>query len=594
LLPLTAVAILTGCGGGQNPPTTGGPENVIVCIPDGCGVGHMTIARWFKGAPLAQDSMEVSLMHTHCANSMITGSAAAATAFSSGHKTWEDRTEAQCLGLRPAADLITASGELPEQERYHPVASVLEAAKLAGKATGLVATSRISHATPAAYTSHWHDRANDNVIVKQQVYQNIDVVLGGGKRHLYDTATVVPPFGRTGKRGDGTDLAAVLVSRGYTVVSTRGELMNTTGVDKLWGLFSYSHLAHTTDRNRFGPEEPTLSEMTAKAIEILSRRDRGFFLMIEGSQVDWSSHDNDPYGVVTEYLEFERAVERALAFAAGPGKGNTLVLVFSDHDNGGMALGRRGLKYKRFVPADMNAVLTKPSLTAAGVHRILVDSIDRFDPSPEAITRIVETHYGIDDLKAEELALLVEEFADTLEYDLNGDTLFDSTGAPVYDARNINLARLLGPMLSVRAGIGWTTYGHTGTDVPLFSYGLSEVPQTVDNTAVARLCADYPGVDLERTTRRLFTDVEELFGAHAVTIDSTGAAAGRGLCRLRLKGEEVVLPFHTDLLIHRGDTLRQEGITVYSVKRHRVYVPRQTKTRIETIVSGRHGERVEL
>jgi alkaline phosphatase len=387
----------------------------------------------------------------------------------------------------------------------------------------------------------------------------------------------------------------VLTSRGYTIVSTRRELMNTTGVDKLWGLFSSSHLAHTTDRHRFGPEEPTLAEMTAKAIEILSRRDTGFFLMIEGSQVDWSSHDNDPYGVVSEYLEFERAVERALAYAAGEGKGNTLVLVFADHDNGGMALGRRGLKYKHFVPADMNDVLTKPSLTAAGVHRILVDSIDRFDPSPEAITRIVETHYGIDDLSEEELGLLVEEFGDTLAYDLDGDTLFDSTGAPVYDARVINLARVLGPLLSVRAGIGWTTYGHTGTDVPLFSYGLSEVPTTIDNTAVARLCAEYLGVDLERTTRRLFADVEELFGAHAVAIDSAGAADGRGACRLTVKGEKIILPFHTDLLIHRADTLRQEGITVYSAKRHRVFVPRRTKERIETIVAGgQRGERVEL
>jgi alkaline phosphatase len=175
------------------------------------------------------------------------------------------------------------------------VATVLEAAKQQGRSTGLVATSRITHATPAAYASHIDDRGKDNDIMEHLVYNNLNVALGGGKRHLVPeencNLTDVP---EGGKRSDCQDLLAVLKDRGYAFVETKQELMDLPGnTDKVWGMFAMSHMQPDIDRQHFAPEEPSLAEMTEKAIEVLNRNENGFFLMVEGSQVDWAGHNND-------------------------------------------------------------------------------------------------------------------------------------------------------------------------------------------------------------------------------------------------------------------------------------------------------------
>jgi alkaline phosphatase len=156
-------------------------KNVIILIPDGCGTAHMTIARWFKGAPLAQDAMHAGLVNTFSANSAITGSAAAASAFATGYKTWEDDTRAGCLSLRPDSVVLPSPQKLPPDQAWRPVATLLEGARLSGRSTGIVANCNSNHATPAAFSSHWHERDSGNVITKQQVFENIDVVLAGGR-----------------------------------------------------------------------------------------------------------------------------------------------------------------------------------------------------------------------------------------------------------------------------------------------------------------------------------------------------------------------------------------------------------------------------
>ena len=313
----------------------GKKKNVIVLIPDGCDESVQTLARWYKGDDLQVDSMQGGSVKIHMANSVITGSAAASTAFATGHKT-----TVKFLGVGPrTSDLLPSV--VPTAAPYAPVASVLEAAKMAGKATGLVATSRVSHATPAGYACHIPDRNQPNDIMEHEVYNNVDVVFGGGARHLISEAYTTT-FGATWgpKRTDGQNLMQVLLDRGYQFVDNKDDMAALTS-GKVWGLFDDSHLEPDLDREDNQPTQPTLVEMTEKAIELLSQDRDGFFLMVEGSQVDWAGHNNDPIYMVTDFLAFDAAVEAAVDFAKQDG--NTIVLAFPDHNTGGMTIGNRSL-----------------------------------------------------------------------------------------------------------------------------------------------------------------------------------------------------------------------------------------------------------
>lgn len=528
-------------------------HNVIVLVPDGCGVSHMTIARWFKGAPLTQDSMDVSLVRTFSANSMITGSAAAATAFATGYKTWEDSRKAKCLSMRPDSQLIPHAKELPASEKWRPVATVLEGARLSGKSVGLVATCRVSHATPAAYASHWHSRYNNHVLIEQMVYQNMDVVFGGGFRYIVDVDHEIPSSTYKGTRRDGENLHKVLLSKGYKFITTKDELQTLdSNVSKVWGVFADRHMVHDIDRQLLAPKHPSLVDMTMKAIELLSRNPKGFFLMVEGSSVDWAAENNDPVGVVTDYLAFDKAVSVAFEFARSDPKQKTLVLVFPDHDCGGMSLGNGLVEAYEFPPDDMVNVLSEASLTAEGLETLLRHHVD--NTNPEVVQQIISQYFGIDDPTDEEINAIITELSDT---------------------GYVSLRTIIGPMISARAGIGWTTFGHTGNDGPMFSYGLSRVPQIIDNTDIAHLCANAMGFQLNDVTQRLFADARTIFPDATLQIDTAGVTLSKGHLTVKKNSKQAVFPFFKNVMIVDQDTLQLEGITVYSLFAHKVFLPRQ-------------------
>jgi len=534
-------------------------HNVIVLIPDGCGIAHMTIARWFKGAPLAQDSMAVSLVHTYSANSMITGSAAAATAFAAGHKTWEDSRKAKCLSMRPDSLLLPSGQELPASEKWRPAATVLEGASLAGKSVGLVATCRVSHATPAAYASHWHSRDNNEVIIEQMVYQNLDVVFGGGFRYLIEVDAEIPGSTSKGTRRDGENLYEVLLKKGYKIISTKDELDSLEpSTRKVWGIFARSHMVHDIDRQLLAPNEPSLAAMTEKAIEMLSQDPEGFFLMIEGSSVDWSAENNDPVGVVTDYLAFDEAVKTVLEFVVSHPEQRTLVLVFPDHDCGGMSLGNESIESYSFDPDVMVDIIKRASSTAEGVALLMRNSGGN---DPDTIRKIVAQHYGIHDVSEEETDAILKALQEK-EYS--------------------NLVEKIGHMMSERAGIGWTTFGHTGNDVPIFSYGLGKAPKTIDNTEIAHLCASAMGFQLGDITERLFADAHTIFGDATLSIDTTGVEMSKGHLVVQQNGKRAVFPFFKNLMVVDQDTMLLEGITVYSKYAHRVFLPQHAARIFDT------------
>ena len=179
-------------------------KNIIILVPDGCSQSLQTLARWYSGKPLQLDEMMAGTVSTYSTDSVITDSSSAATAFATGYKTTNG-----FVSIGPAGDSVLSTLEIPPEElQYSPLATVLEGSKLEGKATGLVATSRVSHATPAAFASHVDNRDNETEITEQMVYEDIDVVFGGGSDYLI-------PVAEGGKRTDGENLTQVLLDRDY-------------------------------------------------------------------------------------------------------------------------------------------------------------------------------------------------------------------------------------------------------------------------------------------------------------------------------------------------------------------------------------------
>lgn len=288
-------------------------RNVILFIGDGMGFGPVALARMEAAGPDARLYMErmpvAAFVRTHSADAVVTDSAAAATALATGCKTNNG--------------MVSVS---PEGKKY---LTILEAAKNKGMATGLVATSTITHATPACFAAHNKSRNNQQRIAEDLLANKVNIILGGGREYF------LPKTSPGSKRTDQKDLIDQAKNAGYSYIQTAEQLSSARG-PYLLGLFQDGAL--TTEE-----PEPALAKLTEKAIEILSRKKKGlfqkkkgFFLMVEGSQIDWACHDNDAENAVRQTLLFDLAIKSALDFAARDK--HTLVIVTADHDTGGLVI----------------------------------------------------------------------------------------------------------------------------------------------------------------------------------------------------------------------------------------------------------------
>lgn len=531
LIMVLAVGVALIAMSAAVPGAHAGTRNLIVFVADGAGGAHTTLARWVSATrSLPVDTMKVFLVRTYGADSMVTDSAPAATAFATGFKTSD-----KFIGVFPGPVTMPGVSAVPGDMQQKPAATVLEGAKLMGKATGLVATSNIQHATPAAYSAHWPDRNDDNEIAEQQVYQDIDVVLGGGRKYLI-------PKAQGGTRTDGEDLLEVLKDRGYTIVHTRQQLQETQA-QKIWGLFADDALQRDIDRAVFAPDEPSLAEMTAKAIEILARHPGGFFLFVEGSQVDWSSHGNDPVGVVTELLAFHQAVGVALDFARK--HMDTAVLVFSDHGTGGLSLGNgmTDTTYSQLPFETMVTPLQRATLTAEGLAKKIGDN-----RTESHIREVFRQYWGLDDLTADEVAHIQN-----------------------YGGRYLSNA--IAPVMSVRCRVGWTTHGHTGEDVILYSHGLEMPTGTVENTEIAHACARWMGFRLEDVNAKLFRPVDEVAAELGGSASIDRSDPQNPVLVIEKAGEwQARFPFSKDVMIVDGKVHRLMAPTVYAPNTGKVYL----------------------
>jgi alkaline phosphatase len=527
---LGGCAPASGNEGQASPPPV---KNLIVLIADGCGAEHYTLARWFKGEPLALDRMCVGAVKTHIADSVVADSAPASTAFATGH-----RTSGTFISVGPKPPTLPVVPAPDPELSYKPLATVLEGAKLLGKATGLAVTCRVTHATPAAYYAHVPSRALENDIMEQGVYQDLDVVLGGGRRHL------LPPEDG-GKRTDHENLMGVLKERGYAVVTDAQELAQVKS-GKVYGLFADNHLEAEIDRKEWGPQQPTLEDMTRKAMELLSQDPDGFFLLVEGSQVDWASHANDPAHLLSDLLMFDRAVQAALNFAQKDG--NTLVLAFSDHNCGGLSIGNYATDgaYSRMKLEALVEPLQKMKLSAQGVWRKMGPEV-----TPESLKRVVKEYWGLELADAEAAQIIA---------------LARTYGGNPHNALGEIICRQ-------HTCLGWTTHGHTGGDVPLFAFGPQRPVGLVDGPDIGKICARALGLSLSRLNARLFQEAAGALAGAQVSIDRSDPE--NPVVRISFQGRKAELPVNKNILRLDGKTIPLEGLVVYAPHTDKAYLPLQ-------------------
>ena len=281
-------------------------KNVIFMIGDGTGIAQLYSGQLQEVGPNgylhAQRLPITGIVKTHAEDDLITDSASGATAYSCGIKT--------------------KNGVIAQDSDGNECVTLLELSQKAGMKTGLIATSGVTHATPASFATHIDSRNKYSEIAEQLVESEVDVILGGGLEYF------LPLDSAGSSRADQLNLISNFEERGYSVVLDRQAMIEEDS-DRIVGFFSPGGLP---SKNRI----PSLSEMTSKAVENLSSKENGFFLMIEGSQIDWGGHANNTPYVLREVKDFDDAIGVVLSFAVqNPG---TLVIVTADHETGGMTI----------------------------------------------------------------------------------------------------------------------------------------------------------------------------------------------------------------------------------------------------------------
>lgn len=322
-------------GGGWKDGKPSGKRNLIFMVSDGMGPTSLSLTRSFTqieggfpfGKTLVLDQHHIGSSRTRSTSSLITDSAAGATAFSCGRKSYNG-----------------AISVLPD---HSPCGTVLEAAKKKGYMTGLVVTTRITDATPACFAAHVHTRAEEDRIAEQLIGdhplgQVVDLILGGGRCHFL-------PNGTEGScRADGKNVVELAKRNGFNYVDSRKDFdgLNFGSAVKLplLGLFADADIPYEVDRKLVDDVYPSLDEMARTALGALSDATRdsehGFFLMIEGSRIDHAGHGNDPVAQVHEVLAYDKAFTSVLDFIDKDDVEGVLVGT-SDHETGGLAVARR-------------------------------------------------------------------------------------------------------------------------------------------------------------------------------------------------------------------------------------------------------------
>ena len=475
-----------------------GKRNLIFMVSDGMGPTSLSLTRSFRqtqsGLPvddvLVLDQHLIGSSRTRSTSSLITDSAAGATAFSCGKKSYNG-----------------AISVLPD---HSPCGTVLEAAKKAGYMTGLVVTTRITDATPACFAAHVNKREEEDRIAEQMVGEHplgrvVDLMLGGGKCHFLPNST------KGSCRKDDTDIIDMAKNKGFTYVGDRkdfdGLQVGSAVKLPLLGLFAHTDIPYEVDRRNMNDIYPSLDEMAQTALNALREAtrdsDKGFFLMIEGSRIDHAGHGNDPVAQVHEVLAYDKAFASVLDFLEEDDTEGILVGT-SDHETGGLATARR--KYTDSRRCSLMTELSTELHEIYPVYRWYPDML--LNATHSAANLAYQLHHHLQT----HVAAASDATAAFIRHVLL------EQGLGVYDASGEELDRLLNntdpwpasyifaDIISRRAQVGWSTHGHSAADVNIYASNPKHAKALIgnhENTDVGGFIREYLDVDLDAVTEEL-------------------------------------------------------------------------------------------
>lgn len=431
------------------------PANIIIMIGDGMGPAYVSAYRYYQDNPNTQeieqsvfDRLLVGNASTYPAavSGVVTDSAAAATALATGIKSY--------------------NGAVSVDVDKRPIATIMELAKKRGMSTGIAVTSQINHATPAAFLSHNESRRNYEALAKSYLETDADVLLGGGQK--YFPSALIKQF----------------EAKGYRYLSDFNQLSELTD-KKVIGLFADVQLPWAIDE----PEANRLSQMTEKALSLLSDKDKGFVLLVEGSLIDWAGHDNDIATAMAEMHEFAKAIEVVEQYIRK--HNDTLLIVTADHNTGGLSIGADG-DYR------WDGQLLRQIKASPGA--IATEAIANNEWRP-----LIESRLG--------LSLSEEEYQRLANARMQGDKVLHSS-----------IKRLI----DKRSNTGWTTSGHTGVDVQVFATGPASTlfHGHQDNTDIAnKLISLLPKEQAKPKSPSLSTPQKPSLTAPSITANETGDKA---------------------------------------------------------------------
>ena len=540
------VLVSPGCGA-----SAGNIKNVIVLISDGTAVPVLTLSRWYQwsvldgDARLAVDPYLSGMVKTHSSDAVIGDSAPTSSTYFTGYwsrsgfiSTYPNQTPNDIYPVDPS-------------RAFQPMATVGEAMRMQqGKSVGLVVTCEFPHATPADAMSHSSKRTDYATISSVMVHNGIDVLFGGGTNYINDAQKEYLSAAGTGYMEN--DLGAF---RDYSG-------------NKLWALFG--NVAQPYDMDRDKSSVPSLAEMTAKALDMLSRNNKGFFLMVEGSKVDWAAHYHDVVGTVTEFLAFDAAFKEAIEFAKRDK--NTLVLVLADHSTGGITIGgpKTNSTYDTLSLESLMGPLRNIKLTPEGLAQKIND--DRI--AAENIAAFVEQYTGISDLSEEELKTV-----------LSAGNYFANSDLPREARWRVpSLETAFRSIISSRTVIAFTTGGHTGEDVFLASYH----PQgriahgLLDGTEINKYLLAELGLtgELDRLTDQIYSPHTSVF--EGMKYEIAGSETSKTLTlKVENGANSLSIDGNTNIAVINGTRVELPSVAVYMGDNETFYLPRNLRDRLK-------------
>lgn len=438
------------------------PKYIFYFIGDGLGAAQRQAAEFYlqelnsNKEKLFINTMDVAGINTTYSKDSLVTDSAAGTALATGYKTNNG--------------MISI---LPDGTKLK---TLIEEAKENNMATGIISTTRLTHATPAVFASHNISRNNENEIAKEMAEFGVDFLAGGGYRHF-----ITPNYkGLKSKRTDKNNLVELLEKNDYNVFLTENSTkdfmeFNPSKKEKVFAAFTYSHLPYEIDRKNSN-NTPSLSNITKKGIETLEQYDNGFFMMIEAGRIDHAGHANDAKGAIMDVIEFDNSVKEAYEFYKNH-KDETLIVVVGDHETGGMGLGF-GKNY---------------FLDMAKLQDIKISVEDKlqgkYNGNKDEYKLYIKNNLGIDNLikkEEENLNRAMNIVDNKLEEDKN---VYGG-----YDPVAIETTHII----SKRANIEWTTYAYTGTSIPMSAVGVgaNNFSGYKDNTQIAKAMAELLNFDL--------------------------------------------------------------------------------------------------